>query len=324
MLTCYTRIDNISHVIYVDCYNNSGDIKYLTLEIYDIDNNLKVTDFKFSVLDFVSVWNNILPNVDMYDFINGYKIIIRNDITKEIEHTDIILNKSYMKTKFIYDDNLFKKELIIAFYYNLLENFKRFKNDELNIKNDSVLVDLGSSVGLFTSYAIEQNPNLKSICVEMSSNFYKVCVDTFKNNPNVIPINAAIYKSSGETIKIHARSEDLCDLGNTIVGNIYRDQPVTIEINTISLEEIIKTYNLDRISLLKVDIEGYEYELFENLTDDILDKIDKILLEFHPVDDPKRKLDLINRLMMKGFKMRSYDGDIDFYNTQMFTLFFLK
>ncbi len=75
---------------------------------------------------------------------------------------------------------------------------------------------------------------------------------------------------------------------------------------------------------MKVDIEGYEYELFENMSEETLSKIDKIFLEFHQVQDRNKRFELIFKLMKNGFRMKIYDENVNFYNDYMFTLYFTK
>jgi len=321
MITCKTKISGGK--IDVECFNTEDD-KLLLLEVFDVDSNFRLVDYNFIMSNYISIWNQLTYNPSDFKFLNGYRLIITNKKTNEIEYNDVLLIKSYSKTKFIDKDNILTHKIVGVLNHNYLESFTTFENDSLGIKNDKVLIDLGSSIGLFTAYALEQNPDIRSICVEMIPNFHKICVDTFKDNPNITPINAAIYKNSGETIDLRSSREDFYDLGNTVVGNLYNDQRYLLKVNTISIEDIMKNYNIDRISLLKVDIEGYEYDLFDNLSDDILDKIDKIFLEFHRVHDNNRKLTLINRLMIRGFKMKVYDKNIDFYHDHMFSLFFTK
>jgi FkbM family methyltransferase len=319
-MKCKTRLEG--DTIYLDCINSDGDVKIVTLEISDCESNFKLVEYKFSVFNCENVWNVLPFHLSNFDFINAFKVKLINDSTKEIEYEDIILTKSYSRTKFA--DNTMPHDITMALYSNWLESFNIFKGDSLGIKNDKVLVDLGSTIGVFTAYALQQNPNIKSVCVEMNPNFHKVCSDTFKDNPNIIPINAAIYKTSGETVELKSIRGDFYDLGNTVIPNLYHNQDHKLNVNTISLEDVIKQCDIERINLLKVDIEGYEYELFENLSDEILDKIDKILLEFHRAHNPMRRLNLINRLMIKGFKFETYDKKVNFYSTNMFTLFFTK
>lgn len=320
MIYCDLKFED--DVIYTNCVNYEND-KNCLMEIFDIDSNLKLFNFYFHISNYMNIWHKLSYSIKDYNFINGYKILITNIDNNEKEYDGYLLIKSYSKTKFVDSENILSLEISEILNQNYLNSFKIFKNDSLNIKDCDTLIDLGSSIGLFTSYCLEQNHNIKSYCVEMNPKFHKICQDTFKNNNNIIPINAAIYKEHNSYINFKSNREDLFNLGNTISDG-FNDKKYSLNVPTVSLKGLIDDFNIDRISFLKVDIEGYEYEFFENLEDELLDKIDKIFLEFHPVDDNYRKLNLINRLMIKGFKMTSYDQVVNFYSSQMFSIYFFK
>ncbi|WP_338055778.1 FkbM family methyltransferase [Stygiolobus azoricus] len=54
-----------------------------------------------------------------------------------------------------------------------------------------------------------------------------------------------------------------------------------IKVPTITLPSIIQKYNINKIFLLKMDCEGCEYNVLRNLPEDILNRIDNIILEYH-------------------------------------------
>ena len=53
------------------------------------------------------------------------------------------------------------------------------------------------------------------------------------------------------------------------------------EINTIDMQSIVNLTSFDRISILKIDIEGSERELFALHSDQWLDRVDNIVVELH-------------------------------------------
>lgn len=306
----------LDDIMDIHCYNDDGVVKNLNIKIYDIETNFNINNFDFMLLDYLKVWNG-LPIISNTI---GFKVEIR-DRSGDLVWSEIVLKKPTCKTKFVNNENM---DIFINFalFSNLMETFDQYKNDFFDLKNSELIIDLGSSVGIFTAYALEQNPNIKSINVEMNPNFHQVCVDTFKNNPNIIPINAAIYRESDNLVEINSNKEHFNDLGNSIAGPLFFGQTYKTTSKTISLLDIIKKYNVEKIDLLKVDIEGYEYELFEHIDDNLLSKVNKIFLEFHPGNRDK-KIDLINRLIKLGYKMVML-SPIDLYNEEMFTIIFRK
>jgi FkbM family methyltransferase len=61
----------------------------------------------------------------------------------------------------------------------------------------------------------------------------------------------------------------------------YSQLTNVIDCETITLDEILKDNNYERISLLKCDIEGGEYPFLESVTDEQIKLVDRFMIEFH-------------------------------------------
>ena len=55
----------------------------------------------------------------------------------------------------------------------------------------------------------------------------------------------------------------------------------TMDVETVSLRPLMKRLQIDRIDLLKLDIEGAEFDLIDCTPDDVLREIGQITVEFH-------------------------------------------
>ena len=53
-----------------------------------------------------------------------------------------------------------------------------------------------------------------------------------------------------------------------------------IQIEQVSLRNIVDTYKIKN-AVLKIDIEGFEYEIFENIEKNVLRKFEYLLIEYH-------------------------------------------
>ena len=82
--------------------------------------------------------------------------------------------------------------------------------------------------------------------------------------------------------------------------NLFIKSDKFIEISTITLKNIFEENNLKKCSLLKIDCEGAEYEIFESATSDLLKKIKIICMEYHPNGNP---LDIKLKLEKNGFEV---------------------
>ena len=63
----------------------------------------------------------------------------------------------------------------------------------------------------------------------------------------------------------------------------------TIQVEMITMKEIYNLIDNQKIDLLKVDIEGMEWEVLENFTSKEYDKIDQVTVEFHDFLDTSLK-----------------------------------
>ena len=75
-----------------------------------------------------------------------------------------------------------------------------------------------------------------------------------------------------------------------------------IKVKLVTLEDIFSLYRIEKIDLLKVDIEGEEWNLFESFSKHDFVRIKQISVEFHDLLDPalreksERCIKLLNHL----------------------------
>lgn len=80
-----------------------------------------------------------------------------------------------------------------------------------------------------------------------------------------------------------------------------------IKVPTITLEQIFKENNLEKIDFLKVDIEGGEWDIFENIPEYLLDKIDRIAIEIDGT--PEKPTSTTKFLKLLKGKFEDYSRD---------------
>ena len=296
----------------------TGKKTKLNVNVTDIDSNFPIysienTIFENTYFRWITTGKNIFK---LYPQFNGFNLFFINSDTKEILFKKPIKlrnNKSLCNINF-YSDIPYTE------HDNYFHTF--FDNDfqKLNITNkDKWIIDLGSGTGTFVGYA-QQMGAQNIIGIEADITCSKISSKTFSTYPNIKLINKAIYKKSNENVTLFSYFANKTD-NLTFNGSIISspDSNRKIVINTISLIDLMNTYNIDKIDVLKCDIEGYEWELFDNLSDDIFQKIDRIHLDFHNnFNSESRKL--IDRLDKLGFKYTT-DNSID---STMATILFFK
>jgi FkbM family methyltransferase len=142
------------------------------------------------------------------------------------------------------------------------------------LDKDKTFLDIGAWQGPISMVA--QQYSKQCICFEPDpiafSNLSKnIELNNFKN---ITAINKAV--SSESSLKIG----HLTELGGG--GSSYLTNNLIVECNTISIGQILQDHNLnqDNISVIKIDIEGYECEL---LKDPILKSINVPMhISMHP------------------------------------------
>ena len=121
-----------------------------------------------------------------------------------------------------------------------------------------IIIDAGSNIGSQAIRLINLNPYLKKIiCIEPDTENSNLCRKNLKNY-NAITYNNALSNISNEILtiqKIIEKSDGIIQSNNVQ------------KIKTISLNDIIKNEKLNKIDFIKLDINGYEDELFEKNTE---------------------------------------------------------
>jgi len=189
-----------------------------------------------------------------------------------------------------------------------LENFSSmyevFGKEVYRMESDAkTILDLGAYQGYYSFYAYAKYPSSVIYTYEPFPGNYESIRRNIRDNnldPNRIkPFDAAISDTVGTTsFYVNAASK----MDSSI---IYKDG-TRIDVPSITIGEIMRTHRLDKIDVLKIDIEGSEYGAFRGLGDELLSKIENIAAEIHPVEGEK-VWDLVEFLKGKGFFLKSRD-----------------
>ena len=208
-----------------------------------------------------------------------HKLIDYNP-SKDIEESKIktVVNRVPF---FFYFDGMSETKQIFGAYNKKEINFLK-----RHTVKDSVFIDIGANIGFYTQniaatfnridflkiIAIEPNPILAK---RLNDNISLLKINLPKIKDKIIIENCAIGPSSKNT-----HLELLGGYGNASINDKSSD--TTIDIKMSSLLEITKRNNIDYITNLKIDIEGYEDRalkpFFENAPESLYPK--NIVIEY--------------------------------------------
>jgi FkbM family methyltransferase len=149
----------------------------------------------------------------------------------------------------------------------------------LSLSGTPVIVDLGAHTGGFSIFLAKRFPSATIHAVEPLianyDNLAQACTEQSINN--VITHNLAVKGVSGEIIigVDHGLSASAKEIGEEAIA--YRNQ-----VQAVTLPDFMSSNNISFIDLLKINIEGGEYSIFNSLTDEWLtDNIGNIVGELH-------------------------------------------
>jgi FkbM family methyltransferase len=185
----------------------------------------------------------------------------------------------------------------------------------------AVIVDLGACLGEFTNEFSERfNGVEKSVLIEANPTNFNL----IQEMENVSKLNRFI-STIPDGFEIFR--EDPSSPYNGTSMFTYFENPVEHKIERINIDTILEMYGIEKIDILKIDIEGAEYELLENISDETLSKIDQITVEFHDFLDPNLKMrteSIVNRISSMGYSVISNRLDYKYGSDYYDTLFYKK
>ena len=146
------------------------------------------------------------------------------------------------------------------------------------------IVDAGAYTGLSAVYFALRFPEARIIAIEPSESNFDLLVRNTARFGNVQPVHAALWSHSG-SLELSdpgtgAWGLQVCETGRQEAGNGDGPGQAGPSVRAVTVADVIDEYGLDRIDLLKVDIEGSEREVFDDPSGWI-DRVDAICMELH-------------------------------------------
>lgn len=141
--------------------------------------------------------------------------------------------------------------------------------------NPSVIVDAGAYTGLTSLFYSLKYPHARIISIEPEASNFKKLQENTRSRDNITAVQAGLWHKDAY-LKIRDRNT-----GNWgfALDEVKRSEE--FDIKAVTLDHLIRVHNIERIRLLKIDIEGAEKELFSTNYGNWLSKVDVIVVELH-------------------------------------------
>lgn len=237
---------------------------------------------------------------DVFVNFNDYKNLLEQSNNRVREEKTTILettNGTKIAARHnIYDVKIIKEQFIDLQYFP----------DIIDIGFEpKVVLDIGGYIGDLSLYCASTFDS-KVHCYEPTPQNYEMIKTNLKLNPHLetlITVHNKGISNSSEPIKLNVQD---------IIGEIhasshknYKTDQKTIEIPCVSLNDAINTINEPKIDLLKIDCEGQEFYILDNIDSlDLSQKVNYLIFEYHNfVEDYKNKLEKILKNLEKDFEI---------------------
>jgi FkbM family methyltransferase len=159
------------------------------------------------------------------------------------------------------------------------------------------VLDLGANVGNFAALITDRFP-CRCVAIEPApSEFSQI-----PSSDRIQPHKLAVCGKRGEVVlNLTANSE--CNSLGRVPGHDYTD---SVRVQAVTLDDAFRLVATNRVSLLKLDIEGSEIDLLGTADAELLRRFDQITVEFHDAYDmtPRPVVrDTIRKVRDAGFRV---------------------
>jgi len=174
--------------------------------------------------------------------------------------------------------------------------FQVFCDQVYPVEPDMVVVDIGANLGLFSLYAAF-NGAAKVYAFEPNREAYDCMLKNLETNRlqgRIVPYQRAVTSRSDEVVAIPKAASPQ----NRIAHGSAADDEHEL-VSTISLDDIVRSNDISRIDLLKMDCEGSEYDILAGTSAATFAKTGRVIIEYH--DGREREIE--ETLRRHGFRL---------------------
>ena len=169
--------------------------------------------------------------------------------------------------------------------------------------SDFLILDAGANIGLFTLLAARESQSSRIIALEPFPSTFRRLVENVNNNQmadRVTCLNIAL----GDSTELRCM-----DLIPQFSQRRHLDRQGAerktefVSVPTTTLARVLEDQHISALDLLKLDIEGNEYEVLYSSPIEILQSIRRIALEYHAEIEQNTPEELIAFLLRAGFRL---------------------
>ena len=142
-------------------------------------------------------------------------------------------------------------------YFAFGYEYEKLETELISKLKPKVFIDVGAHIGYYTML-VHKLVAEKIIAIEPYPRVFRILNRAIEANKleNIITINRAAYNKSNVTLELHLSTKS--GLSSIFSSYLPKTRGGTASVKTITLDEVVRTLNLDKIDLVKIDVEGAE------------------------------------------------------------------
>ena len=282
--------------------NGDIDIKGAHFRIFDYYTDVCIyLNRNFDLVQDIVFWFIPPFNSNLDKSVNGFylELYLENQIIRK----NILIKDFDLKHPLSNKFKLIKNTEVKFNEYSDFSDMNIYKSFGINIDEVNNYVDIGANYGMSSILFVEKE--IKTYMVEADQSNIEILNSMWSKNSKIKIIDKAVSSVDGEIIfyespgigsVVSSLYENDAN-GNNLDRREVRVQSITP--NTL-IDELIDEEEID---LMKIDIEGAEYDFFETITNENLRKIKRIIVEYHN-NDNYRAMNILEKLTYCGFKFK--------------------
>lgn len=141
------------------------------------------------------------------------------------------------------------------------------------------IIDAGANIGLTSVFFSQLYPNARIVAIEPEAGNFELLQKNTKQIPNIECLCAALWN---EDTNLQLDEKEKSEWAFRVTASTV-NRSRTIPAYCIS--SLLNQFNVERASLLKMDIEGAEYEVLSN-AEEWIARVDSIIVEVHETIRP--------------------------------------
>ena len=154
----------------------------------------------------------------------------------------------------------------------------------LDLPPSPVVLDIGANIGAFTLAVVARWPQAQVTAIDASPAAVEALAANVArqaaSNQVAVRHAAVVGAGNGTTALLHEHPDDLCT--SSLLDHMTTGQVRQVEVPAIELSSVLSPHPAT-VDLLKIDVEGAEYEIVGTAPVELLTTVNRVLVEYHAV-----------------------------------------